>query len=139
MTPERLAQIHAACFPGRPWSAGEFAELLAKPTSQLTCAPCGQGFALAQTVAGEAELLTIAVMPDAQRKGLGAALLSSLIEALTVAHAERLFLEVARDNAPARALYRAFGFAEIGLRKAYYARAGSAAVDALVLAREITA
>jgi ribosomal-protein-alanine N-acetyltransferase len=34
--------------------------------------------------------------------------------------AERLFLEVATGNAPARALYAAMGFVEIGQRRHYY-------------------
>lgn len=139
LTPEQLAQIHAACFPERPWSEDELAELIAKPTSLLVCSPCGQGFALSQVVAGEAELLTIAVAPIAQRAGIGAALLQTLVKALADSAVERLFLEVARDNAAARALYHTAGFAKVGMRKAYYARAGQAAVDALVLSREISA
>ena len=47
--------------------------------------------------------------------------------------AETLFLEVAVDNVAALGLYTALGFAETGRRKAYYARAGGPAADALIL------
>ena len=43
---------------------------------------------------------------------------------------------MADDNAPARALYAAHGFREIGRRKGYYARSGDS-VDALMLAASL--
>ncbi len=137
MTPERLATIHAACFAQRPWSAREISELLAKPTTRLTSSPCQNGFALTQLVAGEAELLMIAVLPTAQGKGLGTVLLEGLLSTLARENAERLFLDVAEDNTAARALYKAFDFNQVGLRKGYYARRGAAPACALVLCREI--
>lgn len=139
MTPEDLATIHAEAFPERPWSAAEFARLLEQPTSVLVTSETAQGFALAQFVAGEAELLTIAVASKARRQGHGAALMASLLTELDKQGGTRLFLEVASDNAPARALYERAGFAQVGLRKGYYARAGQLPADALVLSREIIA
>jgi nitrogen-specific signal transduction histidine kinase len=41
--------------------------------------------------------------------------------------------QIAAANAAARALYARAGFAPTGQRRGYYARAGSAAVDALTL------
>jgi GNAT superfamily N-acetyltransferase len=80
MTVEELADIHASAFQyPRPWSSEEFAALLASPYTVLVEAV--QGFALGRVVAGEAELLTIAVRPDARRQGVGSRLLSDLIEA----------------------------------------------------------
>ena len=48
--------------------------------------------------------------------------------------ATRMALEVAVDNAPAIALYRALGFVTVGRRKGYYARAGGGAIDAAIMA-----
>ena len=44
-----------------------------------------------------------------------------------------LFLEVASDNAAARALYAKAGFIQTGLRPAYYLRTTGPAADALTL------
>lgn len=47
--------------------------------------------------------------------------------------ATRLFLEVAEDNAAARALYDRLGFEPAGRRPRYYSRPNGPAVDALLL------
>ena len=86
----------------------------------------GGGCILARRAAGEAEVLTLAVMPAVRRLGTGRALL----ERVTAA-GEPLFLEVAAGNAPALALYAAAGFSEIGRRRDYYGPGR----DALVLRR----
>ena len=52
--------------------------------------------------------------------------------------ATRAFLEVATDNAPARALYDAAGYRPAGLRRGYYPRPRGRACDALILTRELT-
>ena len=48
------------------------------------------------------------------------------------------FLEVAEDNAAARALYRAAGWNETGRRRGYYPRPGGA-LDAITLAKPLGA
>lgn len=129
--PADLARLHAAAFRRpRPWSAAEFAALLARPETLLAVAP--QGFALARAVADEAELLTLAVAPEARRCGLGARLLAQVLEAAAARGATALFLEVGTDNAAARALYARAGFAEAGRRRGYHD--GS---DALILRRAL--
>jgi ribosomal-protein-alanine N-acetyltransferase len=45
-------------------------------------------------------------------------------------------LEVRPSNAPARALYEAFGFEVVGRRRGYYADTGE---DAILLARDLAA
>lgn len=137
MTPDALADIHAACFPARPWSAEELAALASETGAVLESTSIG--FALARVTLDEAELLTIAVLPEAQGRGTGRSLLAALAARLTDKNVSQLFLEVAEDNAPARALYAQAGFEEVGRRKGYYARPQSAAVDALVLRRRLRA
>jgi [ribosomal protein S18]-alanine N-acetyltransferase len=44
-----------------------------------------------------------------------------------------MFLEVATDNLPAQALYRAFGFDEVGRREGYYQRADGTRISALTM------
>lgn len=134
MTPAALAAIHAACFTvPRPWSAAELAELIASPSTLL--AEASDGFALARVAADEAELLTIAVRPEARGRGLGSALLRDVLTAAAARGAGRMVLEVAADNAAALALYRREGFAECGRRRGYYAAPDGRRIDALIMAR----
>ncbi|ASM71255.1 MULTISPECIES: ribosomal protein S18-alanine N-acetyltransferase [Roseobacteraceae] len=131
MTPLHMAHIHAAAFTSaRPWSADEFAALLDNPHVFASSQP--QGFALVREVAGEAELLTIAVHPDHQGQGIGRVLMVQWMDRVRPTASEA-FLEVAADNAPALALYTACGFGQAGLRAAYYPRANAPAVDAVLM------
>jgi len=133
MTPQQMADLHATAFdPG--WSASSFAGFRADPRCITICREAG--FALARHVLDEAELLTLVVAPDARQRGMGRDLLEDLMRALREAGIARLLLEVATDNAPARALYRSAGFREDGRRAGYYARPG-AAVDAFLMSRSL--
>jgi len=82
-----------------------------------------------------AMMLGISVLPQAQRQGVGAALMSALCDyADRWAGVLRLELTVYVDNAPAMALYRKFGFEIEGTFKAYAMRDGRY-VDAHAMAR----
>ena len=70
--------------------------------------------------AGEAELLRIAVSPEARGQGLGRKLLEACQRDLTEAGMARLFLEVRASNASAISLYWACGWKPVGLRPGYY-------------------
>lgn len=130
MTPADIARLLADTLPGlRPWSADEVADALAAPGAVTAIRP--HGFALGRAVADEAELYAIAVHPDHRRAGEGARLLAAWERAAVAHRAGRLFLEVAVDNAPARALYARAGWSEAGRRRAYYGPGR----DALILTR----
>ncbi len=75
---------------------------------------------LARAAADEAEILTLAVRPEARGKGLGRALLQAAINQARTLGAATMFLEVGADNPHALALYAGLGFAKVGARKAYY-------------------
>lgn len=135
---EALAQVHARAFDA-PWSAAEIAALMAGPGAMAWLvegeAPVGMG--LVRVVAGEGEVLTLGVDPQARRRGVGDALVAAAVVAATAHGAESLFLEVAADNAAAQALYAKAGFTFAGRRAGYYRRAGGPPVDALVLRRSL--
>ncbi|MBD3678656.1 MAG: ribosomal protein S18-alanine N-acetyltransferase [Rhodobacteraceae bacterium] len=136
MTPDDLAQLHAAAFEfPRPWSAAEFASLLDGAGTFLVTEP--GGFALGRAIAGEAELLTIAVDPGARRQGLGARLMQTFESEARTRGAETAFLEVAATNAPAIALYHRAGFAETGRRRGYYRLPDGKPVDACLFSKQI--
>jgi ribosomal-protein-alanine N-acetyltransferase len=79
------------------------------------------GFAIASVVQPEAQLESIAVAANAQRRGLGATLLQTLILELRKNQVTDLILEVRASNAGAVGFYRAHGFGEDGRRTRYYA------------------
>ncbi|MFN4101064.1 MAG: GNAT family N-acetyltransferase, partial [Pararhodobacter sp.] len=106
MTPEALAALHARAFATPPpWSAAGFAGLLDSPLVFLTADAQGRAFALGRVVAGEAELLTLATDPAARRQGLARAQMAAFEREAQARGAVTAFLEVAEDNAAARALY----------------------------------
>ena len=137
MTPEAMAELHAAAFAGqgRGWSAEEFAALIG--SEHVFALGDARAFALCRGGAGEGEVLTIATDPALRRQGYARRLLGGLEAEAARRGARRLFLEVAADNAAARGLYAGAGYAEIGRRAGYYARdKGAARVDALVLEKD---
>lgn len=72
-------------------------------------------FALYRIVAGEGELLNLAVSRDHRRRGFALQLLQALFALAPIWH-----LEVRESNAPAIALYTRAGFHRIGRRANYY-------------------
>ncbi|WP_028769241.1 ribosomal protein S18-alanine N-acetyltransferase [Shewanella fidelis] len=78
------------------------------------------GFAILHQIFEDATLMDICVDPNHQGKGVGKALLNSVINAAKEKGAEVLLLEVRQSGTAARALYEAAGFATTGIRKGYY-------------------
>ncbi len=131
-----LAGVHAASFTdARPWSAAEFSALLAGPGCLL--ARDRRGFGLARVAAEEAEILTLAVQPEARRQGIARRLLADLEHAARRAGALTLFLEVADNNAAAVNLYESAGFTCTGRRAGYYRQGDGRRADALTLAKSL--
>lgn len=112
-----LAALHATSFPD-PWNADAIRELFAGPG--VFAFFLRDGFILARAVDDEAEILTLAVMPQTRRQGLGRSLIRAAAHHARKLGANSLFLEVAANNIAAQALYRGQGFAAVGRRKAYY-------------------
>lgn len=140
---ELLAGMHKVCF-AEPWGASSMADLLAMPGAAGLIAvsegsltpslggPGPAGLVLWRAAAGEAEILTIAVLPPWRRRGLGRTLLQAAMEASRAKGAQAMFLEAAADNAPALAMYEEAGFVRVGLRKGYYA-----GLDAVTMKKEL--
>lgn len=139
MTPETLAALHRRCFRSPPpWSAADFAGFIADPLAFLLVEG-DAGFLLGRAVAGEAELLTLAVAPEARRLGLGRKLVARFLYQAQLRRADQAFLEVRADNAPAIALYESAGFEATGRRRSYYQDPDGSRTDAVVLTRRLAA
>jgi ribosomal-protein-alanine N-acetyltransferase len=133
-----MAALHAAAMTtARPWSAAEFAALLAMPGAFAT--GDARAFAFGRVVLDEAELLTIATHPDYRRKGLARAAIAAFESEARARSAATAHLEVAADNAAALALYDGAGYRRTGLRRGYYRRGDSTPIDAVLMAKALPA
>lgn len=112
-----LESLHRACFPSKPWTAQDFADL---KKSGCDIIASQNGFIVYRAVADEAEIITIGVHPDARRAGIASAMLVVAEQDLRARGIKKLFLEVAENNDPARKLYERAGFHQIGIRPKYY-------------------
>lgn len=83
-------------------------------------------------VAGDAEILNLAVKPTHRRRGIGRELVQRVLEHWKGEAVRRVFLEVRESNAAAIKLYRGCGFRHASRRKKYYSVPEE---DALVLER----
>lgn len=132
-----MVALEAAAF-ADPWPAAALVGQLSAPGGLVLAIPGADprellAYAAYLVVADEAELLRIAVLPSARRRGLARRLLAAGLGRLASAGIVRCHLEVRADNVPALALYARFGFAPIGRRRRYYADG----TDALLLARDL--
>ena len=131
-----MAALHARCFTvPRPWDALEFATITADPLCFSLIE--SDGFLLGRAVADEAEILTLAVDPAARRRGMAARLVHGFLAEARQRGAVSAFLEVAASNDAAISLYSQAGFAKVGVRRGYYGGPDSAAIDAVVMARQL--
>lgn len=140
MTPDALAALHARCFEmPRPWSSNEFASMLTGKGVFLCTSETDNtaGFALGREIAGEVELLSLAVDPEAQRQGIGRALLAGFEAKALQFGATEAFLEVACTNTAAISLYQSAGYAESGKRPAYYTPPTGPKITALLMRKPL--
>lgn len=124
-----LANLHQKCFPHKPWTADDFADL---KKSGCEIIASQNGFIVWRAVADEAELITIGVAPDARRTGIGAAMIGIMEGELKKSGIKSVFLEVAENNIPARKLYEQNGYVQIGIRPKYYD-----GIDAIMMRKDI--
>jgi ribosomal-protein-alanine N-acetyltransferase len=129
--------VMSAAFPsqyGEAWTRSQCAGILPMTGVKLVLAEDGEdnvvGFSLYRTIAGDSELLLLAVHPKARGIGIGRLLLSHFIEDSKKNGADRIHLEV-RDGNSAVDVYRAAGFEQVNRRRNYYHGRGGGSYDAL--------
>jgi len=133
-----VARLEAASYLF-PWSEGIFRDCLRAHYYCCVAELDGEciGYAIMSTGAGEAHVLNLCVGEQWRRRGLGAGLLQQLLEYAAEAGAREIFLEVRPSNSVALQLYKAHGFAHIGVRRGYYQAVGGRE-DAVVLRRHLS-
>jgi tRNA threonylcarbamoyl adenosine modification protein YeaZ len=128
-----LAILHGATMP-KAWDTAFFEQTMATPGGFAVLAEAhgaALGFVLGRAVAGEAEILSIGVLPAYRKSGVATQLLHTAADRASALGATTLFLEVDETNLAARGLYDVHGFVLTGRRKGYYASEGGD--DALLL------
>lgn len=124
---------------GEGWTRKQISDALALPNTHYTIARSDDnahvcGFTLSRHIAGEEELLLIAVSPACRKQGIGTQLLRDFCSLAKARGASELFLEM-RDGNIAAALYRKAGFEQVGRRRNYYCSGTNGSVDALTFKR----
>ena len=126
-----LTAIETASF-AQPWSRAAVAAELRHHGATLwiaqrgSASPAALGYAAFRCLAGEAELLRIAIIPTARRGGLARRLIAAGLAEVARQGATLCHLEVAADNLTAVELYRQLDFAQVGRRPNYYGRGEAA-------------
>jgi len=138
-----LSELQQLSFAGQMeqvWTEEEFRLLLQGPgVEALVVCEKDQpiGFILSRRAAGEAEILSICVLPQYRKRGVGQRLLEKFRTSLDPSDVTELFLEVREHNRAAIALYERNGFHVVGRRKKYYGAPGREKQDALVMKKTI--
>lgn len=133
---DSVMNVMTAAFPaqfGEAWTRSQCAGILPMTGVKLTLARDGSdvvGFSLFRTIAGDAELLLLAVAPAVQGRGIGRRLLEQFIDHAKRDGAGRIHLEV-RDGNPAIHVYEAAGFVQSNRRRNYYRGLDGSRFDAL--------
>jgi len=133
-----LAQLHTACFP-QGWSSEAFAKLLNMPgamgliATQNDNEEAAIGFALISNAGGEAEIITLGVLPDTQRQGIGTHLINALHKICLECDTACVFLEVNSQDTGTVSFYRKAGYECVGTRERYYKHVDAPADDALIM------
>lgn len=145
---DRIMAVMTAAFDtafGEAWTRRQVEDALLIPGTRYLLADLdGQppaegepaaGFTLSRAIAGEEELLLLAVAPAARGRGVGGSLLDRLKQQARQTGVEKVFLEM-RDGNPAVSLYRRQGFREVGRRPNYYRRGTGQPLDAITFSYE---
>jgi ribosomal-protein-alanine N-acetyltransferase len=131
-----VTDIELELFPKSPWSESQFWSELAADHRMLLVANDDDvlvGYAGINIDRHDSEIMTIAVRPTHQGKGLGSALLQRMLDASDAARVPRVLLEVEVGNDAAISLYERFGFVRNGIRPNYYGQG----IDALLMERHV--
>ncbi|GIE86660.1 ribosomal protein S18-alanine N-acetyltransferase [Actinoplanes regularis] len=133
---EEILPMEEDLFGAEKWSAAMFWNELAQRHHYVVATRDDEvlGYAgLSVVDQDESWVQNIAVRRDAQRLGIGRALLEDLLGEAARRKVHKTLLEVAVDNRPAQTLYATYDFEPVGIRRGYYQPSNT---DALVMMRD---
>ena len=119
---DAVLQIEANSY-SHPWTRGNFQDsLMAGHEASVLSAADGElvGYSVALPGVDELHLLNLTVARPHRACGHGRGLLAALVDSAGRRGLHAVWLEVRSSNLPAIALYRRFGFEQVGLRRDYY-------------------
>lgn len=132
-----IAALEAASF-SAPWDEVSIRGELDNPLALWLIAEDEKGSVLgyvgSQSCFEDADILNVAVAPEARRRGIAESLMLELERCLLPKGVEKITLEVRASNAPAIALYRKIAYQQVGIRKNYYEKPRE---DALILQKSL--
>ncbi len=136
-----LVSMEKILFADSPWSMGQFKEEFkgVPRTHFFTVAVDGNnqiiGYAAVMVAAPgvEADVLTVGVLPEYRKAGIGTAFMEALENWASDKESNAMMLEVGVDNSGAIALYESLGYSKISVRQNYY----GAGLDAIVMRKDL--
>ncbi|MCL2403960.1 MAG: ribosomal protein S18-alanine N-acetyltransferase [Defluviitaleaceae bacterium] len=125
MTAAHIQAIHAIeCHSfSDPWSCNDILDEINQPRTICIAALHDKyvaGYAIMRHIVDEGHICNIAVHEDYRHKGIGSAMINSLITVATAREIVGITLEVRIGNRAAMALYHKYGFKVEGYRRDFY-------------------
>ncbi len=117
-----ILEVERECF-SSPWSEKMFKEEISGKFSHYCVAEIDNhaiGYMGMWCLSGEGHITNVAIASNHRRKGYAKALISHFINIAEKENLEFMTLEVRASNVAAIALYKSFGFEQVGIRKRYY-------------------
>ena len=131
-----LAELHKKCF-AKGWSHLEFESFFERAGVFAAVANHAQqgavGFVLCWIIEDQCDLLSMGVLEDFRRDGVGVMLLNYALDNAASLGAKALVLEVNIHNTAAIALYESHGFEQFSIRKDYYSNKDGTRADAICM------
>lgn len=116
------AEVERLCF-SDPWTDVMIAEGLSGALDQFWVLEEEEhicGYCCMRSIAGEGEILRIAVLPKFRGRGYGKKLMETMVGFASSNGLKALTLEVRESNSHAINLYKTYGFETEAVRKEYY-------------------
>ena len=136
---KQLSQLHKSCF-AKGWGPLEFDSFFERHGVFAAIAyneKTPVGFVLCWLIEDQCDLLSMGVLADHRRDGVGQMLLDYALETAAHMGAQNMVLEVNINNTAAQQLYEAQGFEKFSIRKDYYSNADGTRADALCLRKPL--
>lgn len=135
-----LADLHGRCF-AKGWSHLEFESFFERAGVFSSIAYHKEtgavGFVLCWVIEDQCDLLSMGVLADSRRDGVGLMLLNYALENAALLGAKHMVLEVNVNNAAAQSLYESYGFEKFSIRKGYYSNVDGTRSDAICMRKAL--